>query len=185
MATKRTRLQFYGENSVDIAKYFLIITLLSLTPALRANIVHEIPPGELAQDEIYFIAEIAKGSNKKHELRTATGQIFLDRTICPRKTVETDEVIAVYPINYGISPGRFNVDQDPLDLLVLGGEQVFAKELNAKAPVAHKVKVLSLMVMEECDNPPCAEEKWVKDEKVIAYLDEGKIYSGEERRIIC
>jgi inorganic pyrophosphatase len=147
----------------------------------QRNIVFEIPNSpKLRSNELFFLAEISKGSAKKHELRTASGQLILDRTICPRTVKGTERVIKEYPVTYGITPGRFNVDGDPLDLIVLGSESKYEQQIAKGQLHPEKVRVVGLMKMEECDKTPCGENQWKQDYKVVAVDPSDKRYEQIE-----
>ena len=109
-----------------------------------------VPNAEPPEDLLYFTVEIPKGSANKYEMRTATGQIILDRVLCPRQIPRTQKTVSTYPAHYGFSAGRFSVDQDPLDLLVFGNDQAFSKMVESGQVIPTKVRVLTVMLMEEC-----------------------------------
>ena len=81
----------------------------------------------LPDGEVFFVAEIPRGEVRKFEMRTATGQVIVDRTLCPRLVPGTQRRVDAVPATYGFSAGRFNVDGDPLDLLVLGREDLYRR----------------------------------------------------------
>src|SRR5947209_7070685 len=59
--------------------------------------------------------EIPKGSKVKYELDKATGLLRVDRVLYSA---------VHYPANYGFIPRTYCEDGDPLDVLVLGQEEV-------------------------------------------------------------
>jgi inorganic pyrophosphatase len=59
--------------------------------------------------------EIPKGSKVKYELDKATGLLMVNRVLYSA---------VVYPANYGFIPRTYCPDGDPLDVLVLGQEEV-------------------------------------------------------------
>ncbi len=69
--------------------------------------------------EAWFPAyiEIPKGSKVKYELDKVTGLLRVDRVLYSA---------VHYPANYGFVPRSYCDDQDPLDVLVLGQEEVAA-----------------------------------------------------------
>jgi inorganic pyrophosphatase len=71
-------------------------------------------PGDLAAWFPAFI-EIPKGSKVKYELDKATGLLRVDRILYSA---------VHYPANYGFVPRTYCDDGDPLDVLVLGQEEV-------------------------------------------------------------
>jgi inorganic pyrophosphatase len=71
-------------------------------------------PGDLDSWFPVFI-EIAKGSKVKYELDKATGLLRVDRILYSA---------VHYPANYGFVPRTYCDDDDPIDVLVLGQEEV-------------------------------------------------------------
>src|SRR5258708_9642202 len=59
--------------------------------------------------------EIPKGSKVKYELDKPTGLLMVNRVLYSA---------VVYPANYGFVPRTYCPDGDPLDVLVLGQEEV-------------------------------------------------------------
>jgi inorganic pyrophosphatase len=81
---------------------------------------HDVP---LPNDPVsWFPAyiEIPKGSNVKYELDKQTGLLRVDRVLYSA---------VHYPANYGFVPRTYCEDQDPLDVLVLGQEEVVPQVL--------------------------------------------------------
>jgi inorganic pyrophosphatase len=81
---------------------------------------HDVPlPDDLRS---YFPAyiEIPKGSKVKYELDNDTGLLWVDRILYSA---------VHYPANYGFVPRTYAEDGDPLDVLVLGQEEVAAQVL--------------------------------------------------------
>jgi inorganic pyrophosphatase len=62
------------------------------------------------------VIEVPRGSKNKYELDKETGFLRLDRVLYSA---------VHYPANYGFIPRTFCDDGDPLDVLVLGQEQVY------------------------------------------------------------
>jgi inorganic pyrophosphatase len=76
---------------------------------------HDVPlPGDLALWFPCYI-EIPKGSKVKYELDKPTGLLRVDRVLYSS---------VFYPANYGFVPRTYCPDGDPLDVLVLGQEEV-------------------------------------------------------------
>ena len=76
---------------------------------------HDVPlPGDLALWFPCYI-EIPKGSKVKYELDKGTGLLRVDRVLYSA---------VFYPANYGFVPQTYCPDGDPLDVLVLGQEEV-------------------------------------------------------------
>src|SRR5215203_1619021 len=61
------------------------------------------------------IIEVPMGSKNKYELDKESGLLRLDRVLYSA---------VFYPANYGFIPRTYCDDKDPLDILVLGQEQV-------------------------------------------------------------
>ncbi len=122
------------------------------------------------QDILTFVMEVPKGSTNKYELRAATGNLFLDRHICPREVYGTKAVIQKYPITYGIAPGYFNVDGDPLDVVVIGSDSKYQDLIkHPEVSKPQQVRIVGLYKMEECEELVCANGKgWIQDWKIIA-----------------
>ena len=122
----------------------------------------------LPDGEVFFVAEIPRGEVRKFEMRTATGQVIVDRTLCPRLVPGTQRRVDAVPATYGFSAGRFNVDGDPLDLLVLGREDLYRRMILANRVAPQRVRIVGILRMEECQAVPCTEEGWVNDWKILA-----------------
>ena len=76
---------------------------------------HDVEPGKRAPEIIDCIIEVPRGSHNKYELDKKTGLLRLDRVLYSA---------VFYPANYGFIPRTYCDDKDPLDILVLGQEQV-------------------------------------------------------------
>ena len=76
---------------------------------------HDVELGEDITQHFRVVIEIAKGSKVKYELDKATGLLRLDRVLYSS---------VHYPANYGFLPQTYCLDNDPLDVLVLGQEPV-------------------------------------------------------------
>jgi len=145
----------------------------------KKNPVFFIPEKILGKSEIYFTVEIPKGSRDKYELRTATGQIINDRRLCPRKIPGTHQIIEQFPSNYGISPGRFSQDGDPIDMVVLGGDEKYRSMVEKNQVTPQIVRIIGIMKMSGCDKGPCLNDKeWFQDWKVLAIDPSDKIYAN-------
>src|SRR5580700_5974870 len=76
---------------------------------------HDIPvPADVA-DWFPVYVEIPRGSNVKYELDKPTGLLIVSRVLYSA---------VYYPANYGFVPRTYCADGDPLDVLVLGQEDV-------------------------------------------------------------
>lgn len=136
---------------------------------------------ETAEGELSFVVEIPEGSSKKYELRTVSGQLFLDREICPRIVPGTGRFLREYPMSYGITPGRFNVDGGPLDLVVMGRGWYYREQVDTGNLKAVQVRVIGLLKMEECEDPPCRDGNWLQDYKIMAVDPADNNYNGVRR----
>ena len=160
---------------LNIKKLFftlLISSFLSSSFALVKMNLEENPlyseREQLKKAQAWFLVEVPGGTNEKYEYRRTSGRIVLDRVLCPRQVPESSQVIKEFPANYGVIPGIFNTDGDPVDLMVLGNEREYKKRLLKGARKARKVRVIGLIKMQECDSLPCHNnEDWVNDWKVL------------------
>lgn len=75
------------------------------------NLWHDVKVGSRFPEVANVIIEIPRGSQNKYELDKETGIIRVDRVLYSS---------SVYPANYGFVPRTFALDNDPLDILVLG-----------------------------------------------------------------
>ena len=88
---------------------------------------HDVPlPGDLSLWFPVYI-EIPKGSKVKYELNKETGLLMVDRVLYSS---------VFYPANYGFVPRTYCPDNDPLDVLVLGQEEVRSGRVAAPGPSA-------------------------------------------------
>ena len=76
---------------------------------------HDVTPGAQAPELVDCIIEVPRGSRNKYELDKKSGLLRLDRVLYSA---------VFYPANYGFIPQTYCDDRDPLDILVLGQEQV-------------------------------------------------------------
>src|SRR5215467_8976923 len=82
---------------------------------MSAHPWHDVPiPNDPAVSFPVYI-EIPKGSKVKYELDKTTGLLRVDRVLYSA---------VHYPANYGFIPRTYCEDSDPLDVLVLGQEEV-------------------------------------------------------------
>lgn len=159
--------------------FLLLVSCLSACSSAQRrdagerNPVFELPSGRLASDQLWFLSEIDRGTHRKFEYRTASGVLFLDRVLCPRKVAGSSRYVHDYPVAYGISPGRFNIDLDPLDLNVLGSPA------EDQPGVPRLVRVVGMMKFDECEEVPCREERqWKQDWKVLAVEESDPSYEN-------
>src|SRR5262249_8787208 len=76
---------------------------------------HDVPLSEDPTAWFPVFIEIPKGSRVKYELDKRTGLLRVDRVLYSA---------VFYPANYGFIPRTYCPDGDPLDVLVLGQEEV-------------------------------------------------------------
>src|SRR5438094_1441461 len=76
---------------------------------------HDVPLQAEGVGSVHVVVEIPKGSKVKYELDKATGLLRVDRVLYSA---------VHYPANYGFVPRTYCGDGDPLDVLVLGQEDV-------------------------------------------------------------
>lgn len=76
--------------------------------------IKKIKVGEVPNKVNVFI-EIPKDGNIKYELDKDSGAIFVDRFL---------HTAMQYPFNYGFIPNTLSEDGDPIDVLVLGDQEV-------------------------------------------------------------
>ena len=76
---------------------------------------HDVELGDDLEECFAAVIEIPMGSKVKYEVDKRTGLIKVDRVLYSA---------VHYPANYGFLPQTFALDDDPLDVLVLGQEPV-------------------------------------------------------------
>ncbi len=81
------------------------------------NLWKDLPPGPNAPFRVNAIIEIPKGSRNKYEFQKDTGVMKLNRVLYSS---------LYYPGDYGLIPGTFFDDNDPLDILVMINEPTFS-----------------------------------------------------------
>jgi inorganic pyrophosphatase len=74
---------------------------------------HDVALGDAIVQSFRAVIEIPKGSKVKYELDKPTGLLGVDRVL---------HSAVHYPENYGFLPQTYCLDDDPLDVLVLGQE---------------------------------------------------------------
>lgn len=107
------------------------------------NIWHDIEESRIKKDEFVAVIEIPKGCKNKYELDKKTGLLRLDRILY---------TATHYPANYGFIPKTYAGDHDPLDVLVLGQEEIYPLTLVDCYPIG-------VLIMTDSNE---------KDEKIIA-----------------
>ena len=87
---------------------------------------HDVDPGPETPAVVRAIIEIPRGSKVKYELDKASGLIRVDRILFSA---------VHYPANYGFIPRTYCEDHDPLDVLVLGQEDVVPLTILRARPI--------------------------------------------------
>lgn len=87
---------------------------------------HDVDLQSQAPQIIPAVIEIPKGSKTKYELDKESGLIRVDRILFSS---------VVYPANYGFIPRTYGLDNDPLDILVLGQEAVVPLAIMRAKPI--------------------------------------------------
>jgi inorganic pyrophosphatase len=87
---------------------------------------HDVDPGPEAPALVRAIIEIPRGSKVKYELDKESGLIRVDRILFSS---------VHYPANYGFIPRTYCEDHDPLDILVLGQEEVCPLTIMRARPI--------------------------------------------------
>jgi inorganic pyrophosphatase len=109
---------------------------------------HDIEVHEPVDDSFPAFIEIPKGSKVKYELDKATGLLMVDRVL---------HSAVHYPANYGFIPQTYCDDGDPLDVLVLGGEEVVPMCIM-------RARAIGMMQMRD--------EKGLDDKIIAVHLDD-------------
>ena len=115
------------------------------------NLLHDVPLGKNAPDEINVIIEIPHGSHNKYEVDKETGLIKLDRA---------NYNASAYPFDYGFAPRTYWEDNDPLDVIVLSTYPLHPGILVAVRPIA----MMEMTDTGESDNKiiavPVEDRRW-------------------------
>jgi inorganic pyrophosphatase len=95
---------------------------------------HDLPNHpDHAAEWVNAVIEIPRGSKVKYELDKPTGMLRVDRILYSA---------VHYPANYGFIPRSYCDDGDPLDILVLGTEEVYPMSIM-------QVRAIGFMHMED------------------------------------
>lgn len=113
---------------------------------------HDVDLGDEAPDVVSAVIEIPKGSKIKYELDKKSGLIKVDRVLFSS---------VHYPANYGFIPKTYCADRDPLDVLVLGQEEVVPLSIM-------RAKIIGVMRMQD---------QGESDDKLIAVHADDPEYS--------
>ena len=87
---------------------------------------HDVEIGADAPETVPVIVEVPKGSKTKYELDKKSGLIRVDRILFSA---------VHYPANYGFIPQTYCDDGDPLDILVLGEEEIVPLAILRARPI--------------------------------------------------
>jgi len=118
---------------------------------VMANLLHVLPPYANEEENIInAIIEVNQGSINKYELITETGHLKLDRV---------GYSSLAYPFTYGAIPGTWDLDQDPLDILIPSVTEDLVPGSLVEA------RIIGIMKFEDSGE---------RDDKVIAVLNDDK-----------
>ncbi len=112
---------------------------------------HDIVIEEPVDDHFPAFIEIPKGSKLKYELDKETGLLKVDRVLFSA---------VHYPANYGFIPRTYCDDGDPLDVLVLGQEEVVPMCIL-------RARAIGVMTMRD--------EKGIDDKIIAVHLDDPSV----------
>ena len=87
---------------------------------------HSVEIGPDAPRLVTAVIEVPKGSKTKYELDKKSGLIRVDRVLFSS---------VHYPANYGFIPQTYCEDHDPLDILVLGQDEVVPLSIMVAKPI--------------------------------------------------
>lgn len=117
----------------------------------QLNLIHALPAyADKDKGVINAIIEVSRGSIYKYEIITESGQLKLDRV---------GYSSLAYPFTYGAIPATWDLDGDPLDVVIVGvTEQLVPGSLV-------EARVIGIMKMDDGGE---------QDDKVIAVLSDDK-----------
>ncbi|MFX1512775.1 MAG: inorganic diphosphatase [Promethearchaeota archaeon] len=108
-------------------------------------------PGPNPPKIVYALIECPKGTQNKYELSKTVNVLVLDRVL---------HSSVIYPHDYGLIPGTYAEDSDPLDILVITSNATVPLTLIATHPIG-------VLIMED--------EKGV-DEKILAVNENDPVF---------
>jgi inorganic pyrophosphatase len=115
------------------------------------NLLHVLPPFvDESKGVVNAIMEINSGTLNKYELITESGQLKLDRV---------GYASLVYPFAYGAIPGTYDLDNDALDIQIMGVSEPLAPGCLVEARIIGMMKF---------------EDNGETDDKIIAVLNDDK-----------
>jgi inorganic pyrophosphatase len=109
--------------------------------------------GPKPPESVYALIECPKGSRNKYEISKVANVILLDRVL---------HSSVIYPHDYGLIPGTYAQDGDPLDILVLSQQPSVPLTLIQGKPIG-------VLLMEDENGP---------DEKILAVAADDPIYAS-------
>ena len=92
------------------------------------NIWHDISEQRIKPHDFWAVIEIPKNCKNKYEVDKETGMLKLDRILYTSTH---------YPASYGFIPRTYAADNDPLDVLVLCGEEIAPMSLVQCYPIGY------------------------------------------------
>lgn len=123
--------------------------LVTYNQTMPLNLWHDVPRG--VTKTLNAIVEIPMGSRVKYELDKKTGMIKYDRVLYSPMH---------YPANYGFVPQTLWEDGDPLDVLILGADELIPGCLIEVRPIG----VLDMVDGGDGDAKvlavPCGDPRW-------------------------
>ncbi len=111
----------------------------------------DLVPGPNPPQRIFALIECPKGTRNKYELSKKANILILDRVL---------HSSVIYPHDYGLIPGTYAQDADPLDVLVLISQATVPLTIIAAKPIG-------VLLMED--------EKGI-DEKILAVAENDPVY---------
>ena len=112
-------------------------------------------PGQDPPKHVYAVIECPKGTRNKYELSKVANVLLLDRVL---------HSSVIYPHDYGLIPGTYAEDGDPLDILVLISHPTLPLTIVEAKPIG-------VLFMED--------EKGI-DEKILAVAEHDPLYKEYE-----
>lgn len=105
----------------------------------KQGLFHQLPAGPKPPEEVFCLVEIPRGCTNKYEYNRKFQVFLLDRVLYES---------VFYPTEYGIIPRTWQLDEDPLDIMVFSTFPTFP----GCVLVAHPIGVLKLLDSGKIDN---------------------------------
>ncbi len=120
---------------------------------------HDVALGQRVPEIVPVIVEVPKNSKTKYELDKKSGLIRVDRILFSS---------VHYPANYGFIPQTYCDDHDPLDVLVLGQEEIVPLAIMMAKPIGvmkmrDQGEEDDKIIAVHADDPEYAEYKSIRD----------------------